>query len=350
VGGRLTLFALLLTGCTDARPVEGRRGESGVHPSGITDPASADFHGKLLEQRHWDFPFCATCHGEDFSGGTSKVSCRTCHEQGPTACTTCHGMPPKTGAHEKHVLGGALGKKYDCSLCHTRPSAWSDPGHIDGRAETRCDSNCHKASTPDWNVGAGAAACGSCHGVPPANHPGGACVTCHPRVTDPTSPLHLDGKVSLGDDSGSCVSCHPNPGGAHKSHVEATHGISPQLACSECHKVPATITSPGHFSSSGRAEVFPSGGIGPIAGASGKQPTWDAASQSCSNTHCHGSATPTWPPAASSYACGSCHGVPPATTIHTGATLVTCFTCHSSTMDASGQIIGNHVNGVVDAQ
>jgi predicted CxxxxCH...CXXCH cytochrome family protein len=326
---RLLLVALLSASCTSARPVEGRRDEHGVHPSGIVDPASPDFHVRLLEQRSYDFGFCATCHGENLT------SCRTCHEQGPTACTTCHGMPPKTGAHEKHVLGGALGKRYDCDLCHTKPMAWNDPGHMDGPpAESTCQGNCHGSTTPAWNAGAGAAQCG----------------TCHPRVTDPASPLHLDGKVSLGDDSGTCLACHPNPGGVHKSHLEAPHNISPKLGCGECHKVPTAVNSPGHLSASGRAEVFPPGGVGPIAGAGGKQPAWNQASGTCSNTHCHGGATLAWAPSASAYACGSCHGVPPSTAIHAGATLTTCSVCHPATMDASGRIIGHHVDGVVDAQ
>ena len=49
----------------DASPV------AGVHPSGILDEASPEFHGKELARRGYDLALCATCHGADYSGGTA---------------------------------------------------------------------------------------------------------------------------------------------------------------------------------------------------------------------------------------------------------------------------------------
>jgi predicted CxxxxCH...CXXCH cytochrome family protein len=180
--------------------------------------------------------------------------------------------------------------------------------------------------------------------------------------------LHLDGKVSLGDDSGTCLSCHPSPGGAHQSHTEATHRLSAKINCTECHVVPKTVNDPGHLSASGEAAVFPAGGVGPIAGAYSAQPTWDQAASRCSDVHCHGGGTklgqdhaasinrqPTWVPGSGALLCGACHGVPPIDTIHDpNWTLTQCAACHPKTIDATGQIlavggVSTHINGVVDA-
>src|SRR6185295_1362164 len=96
------------------------------------------FHGQLARSQGWDLGFCAKCHGADLTGGAAKASCTTCHTEGPTSCKTCHGQPPDTGAHTTHAGGGALGKTFDCTECHTKPAAWSDPGHVkraDGTAD-----------------------------------------------------------------------------------------------------------------------------------------------------------------------------------------------------------------------
>jgi hypothetical protein len=75
-----------------------------------------------------------------FTGGTTGQSCNTCHNKpnGPENCTTCHGSvnaaPPKdlsdnispasrgVGAHQKHLLGGIIGKAVACTECHTVPA------------------------------------------------------------------------------------------------------------------------------------------------------------------------------------------------------------------------------------
>ncbi len=121
-----------------------------VHAAGWTDTASADFHGKAIEAAGWDMSSCQTCHGPDYSGGTSQVSCETCHSGagGPENCASCHGSagsnaPPRdlagnsatsapgVGAHAKHVLGGTLGPKVWCYECHTVPTSVSAAGHVD---------------------------------------------------------------------------------------------------------------------------------------------------------------------------------------------------------------------------
>ena len=368
-----------------------------IHGGGIQNPAASDFHGAVLANTGWDFPLCQSCHGSDFGGGSSGVSCLTCHVDKPTSCSTCHGSTPLSGAHALHVLGGTLlGRRLDCSECHLKPTAWDSPGHIrnpDGTAITgpvpvvfgplanslavatydagTCNNvYCHDTQTPSWSS-TQASTCSSCHGEPPPGHPVGPCSNCHSAVIDAAgklmSPsLHISGKTILGDGSGTCQACHRVLDGAHTSHVEGTHRLAAPIACRECHLVPAQIDSPGHFTADGMASVFPIGGIGPVASADGAMPTYTA--PQCMNTYCHGSGArlskdasvaiiraPLWQPNSGAGRCGTCHGLPPLDGVHDPAWQITqCSQCHGKSVDAFGQIIvtngvSSHLDGVVDA-
>jgi len=381
-----------------------------VHPPGILNPADPDFHANLVRELAYDLPKCAECHGADFAGGKSGQSCRGCHEQGPTACDTCHGQPPATGAHLAHTSGPTLGKRLACAECHVVPTLYTDVGHLflaDGTVDqapaevtfggfaggsldptrrsgppawdgTRCTNvYCHggafgdSAATvpvPMWKGGEGAAKCGGCHGVPPANHAQSGCVRCHARVVDATGAirdqaLHLDGKLSLGDDSGTCLACHPSPGGAHAAHTQALHGVRGPIGCAECHNVPQAVGSPGHIDHPEGAVVFPAGS-GAIARAGGAQASFDRPSGRCADVWCHGGGSPLandtattvqrlpdWNGGAGPAACGGCHGVPPKDATHaSNPTLLQCAQCHGLSIDATGAFVpgGGHLNGVID--
>jgi predicted CxxxxCH...CXXCH cytochrome family protein len=365
-----------------------------VHPTGILDPASDDFHGQELARRNWNFAICATCHGEDFRGGRAKVSCLTCHADGPTACTTCHGQGPTTGAHVVHREVGKLA----CGECHTVPATWDAEGHIlrgsvadpppaevtfGARAQRTIDpadragppsfrdgrcSNvyCHgdvlaaaggTATRPRWSDPAAPGACDRCHGAPPPSHAQDHCATCHPAGAP-----HIDGIVQVGRAAG-CSGCHgdatsPAPPmdlagnvfttalgvGAHRAHTGAPSRLRGPIACETCHLVPRAVGDPGHIDSPLPAEVTL--GLG-----------WDRGSATCTTAWCHGPARPVWT-AIGGASCGTCHGVPPADANHTSAmTLAACATCHPQTVDATGQILvtpgpdgptSHHMNGVVD--
>jgi predicted CxxxxCH...CXXCH cytochrome family protein len=130
-----------------------------AHKTGISDPTSANFHGKYITALNWDMRACKECHGTNYGGGTASPSCNTCHTNtgGPEACNTCHGSfsnasltaPPRdtkgntattyssVGAHSNHLLNATISSVTKCSDCHVVPSTVYATGHLgtDGKAE-----------------------------------------------------------------------------------------------------------------------------------------------------------------------------------------------------------------------
>lgn len=379
------MFALVLASCADPRALSGPCDGCAVtvHAPGILDPASPNFHVNVLKQTNWGFARCAQCHGADFAGGTSSVSCLSCHAAGPTACVTCHGAGPASNAHPAHA-----GANVTCGECHVVPASWDQDGHIlhDGIAitapaqvtfgaragttatwdGTTCSNvYCHGAAlqngggtntSPRWTDPPTPGGCTQCHGAPPptASHARTDCATCHP----PGAP-HIDGIVQVGRTPG-CSGCHgsassPAPPvdlsgnqfttalgvGAHQAHLQASSHISAPVPCTACHAVPSSIDSPGHID----APL-------PVVNAS---LGWDRAQRTCASSYCHGAARPVWT-SSGQVSCGSCHGIPPADASHSPTmTLASCASCHPGTVDAFGNIIvtnqtSEHINGVVDLQ
>ena len=344
-----TLFALLKAWVVDGRLAFAA---GSVHEGGILNPADANFHGRLLRERKWDFAQCSKCHGADLSGGNAGVSCLQCHTQpgGPTSCTTCHGQPPASGAHLAHVSGGALALKLDCTECHLKPAAWNAPGHLldaNGnvkdaaaiafgalagtatpqrsgapafdRSLASCSSvYCHGGAftdaragntTPNWNRGGGEATCGSCHGLPPQSHATTLeCRACHGAVAGPglniaNKALHADGKVQLGDGSGTCSACHGSAASPAPPR-DLSGNTDPTLITVGAHQAHLTAATgiSGPIACSA-CHVVPTAVDSPghidhagpatvafsgLAVADHAAPTWDRASAGCSATYCHG--------------------------------------------------------------
>ncbi len=403
-----------------------------LHERGWMTPTDSNFHGAVLRASAYDYASCRDCHGEDLRGGTSKVDCQTCHkgEKGVDSCSTCHGdgtssAPPKdlshakivsalgVGAHRAHLGEGRWNEALQCTDCHVVPANAEDPGHyreegggMDGVAEvtlrgspgrtalwdrqaaTCSDSYCHAPGGPDpaatkqapvWTATGDQTSCGSCHGIPPANHPGTDCAMCHGTgYTESTvvKALHVNGKVDLRE--GACNTCHgsqENPApprdvsgrtdpalrtiGAHQVHLKANRLAGP-VACSECHRVPQTVGEPGHIDSTLPAEVFPEG-AGTVARADGAVAQYDTNTGTCT-TYCHGAGegaqkdmsaqlmrTPSWTGGTTQILCGNCHGIPPVDENHTpGTQLNQCHTCHGATVDSTGRLkIEPDRNGVL---
>ena len=363
----VALLLFVLAGCAEERRPSQACEDCAVrlHPAGILDPHSEDFHGKLLADINYDFGRCSDCHGDDFGGGKTGVSCLACHEQGPTDCSTCHGPGHEDEIHARHRNG-----QIDCAECHRVPAHWDEPGHIvddDPPAEVqlgaraaitidpgdregvaawdgeRCSNvYCHgdvrpafggTDTRPRWDQQPAEFCSSGCHGLPPPDHVSANCIQCHAGLT------HVDGVVQV---TSGCSGCHgsassPAPPvdldgnqfttaigvGAHQAHLQAPSGLRPPIACETCHVVPALINAPGHIDDR-PAEVKADVG-------------WNRTTETCT-TWCHGVARPRWT-SHGEVVCGSCHGAPPLTPPHTpDHTILTCSECH----------VGPHMNGVLD--
>jgi predicted CxxxxCH...CXXCH cytochrome family protein len=236
------------------------------------------------------------------------------------------------------------------------------------RQTENCAVTCHDSGgarpRPNWNdtkpVG-----CNDCHKSPPANHFPGSCTSCHAEANATGTalsggPLHLDGRVELGNGSGLCGACHgsgtsPWPStGAHLAHENST--LSSPVPCSSCHVVPTSILDSVHLD--GTVHVDFSG----LAVARGSSAAWNGAS--CTSVACHGAnladtpaVVPSWNDTSAAAAqCGACHGIPPSQ--HTTSTDCGRSGCHSGEVEttatgapvitASGRAL--HINGVINVQ
>lgn len=386
--------AMVAAACTDPRPP--LDGDTGIHPPGIDDERSEDFHGRELERRGWDLALCATCHGADYGGTSAAPSCNGCHVRGPTACDTCHPARPTTGAHTTH-----LAREVACATCHVVPTAWDDEGHLrrDGAGDpapaevamsgpaavtvepgdrsgpptydpatgTCAQVYCHgdvlgnaggSTTKPRW-TDTTPTQCSSCHGAPPPSHARSRCAECHP-----SGARHIDGVLDVGDGTPGCGGCHggaqsPAPPrdldgdvfttalgvGAHQAHLTAPSRLSAPIPCAACHVVPTTVGAAGHIDTAGPAEVVAALG-------------WDRTTATCGTAWCHKAAQPVWTRTGEA-ACGTCHGVPPANANHIPSfTLRDCVLCHPNTVDGFGNIkfvagpsgpTTAHLDGDVDA-
>ena len=111
------------------------------------------------------------------------------------------------------------------------------------------------------------------------------------------------------------------------------------MTCDQCHAVPATVDAPGHLDN--QVTIT----FGSLATKGGLAPTYDPATQTCSNTYCHGGARgwranpvvpPSWSQGSEAIVCGACHDLPPPTPVHVaiqtaqgcGTPINPAFACH----------------------
>ncbi len=298
------------------------------HASGWTDGASAMSHGRYLKAKGWQIGECASCHGADFRGGTSGASCFSCHPSFP------HGSgwiaPASPAFHGTFVRNDSWDMR-PCSVCH-------------GEA---------------YDGGATGVSCRQCHTLAagPEN-----CTTCHGSA-NAAPPTDLSGTSAT----------TARGVGAHQTHVTAGGQYSAlTVSCLNCHAVPGSVYSPGHLDTPLPAEVLlrsplavadPTGVPGP--------PAYSADDLRCRNTFCHGNFS--LPAAGSEYAfaysdsvmvglnhaalwtggdaeaaCGTCHALPP--TGHTPAEITECSACHGDVMNPNGTIRNKakHINGKIN--
>lgn len=363
------------------------------HPSGWMNPSDQAFHGVYLKGQNYDASSCTPCHGSDFKGGSSGVSCYGCHPSYPhldtwtnvtsgqshghylkaknwvdTECQPCHG---------ETYTGGTSG--IACFACHSSyPHSQTFPGG-DHTAYMRQTSfplpsckTCHGQTYDGGAVLEEGCLSGGCHvdanGVKKSPE---ACNTCHGSFRAPESeivavapPKGVAGETSTGVPAV----------GAHTAHVTYGNALE-SVACTECHNVPQVWDGPGHIEQSPAEVAFngPLGGKVTGDGTNVPNPTYSGATNSCASTYCHGNwvvrretappeygfayadsvirggvFSPVWTAGSEQAACGAtCHTLPPQGHLASGPT---CNGCHSGVVDAGNNIIDQtlHVNGKVN--
>lgn len=255
------LLALVLGGCGDKNSKAVFSPESGH---------SSDWMLAHKSSARADVESCAECHGENYDGGVSRVSCMSaaavsgfsCHATSPvanqTGCISCHGngpfgttAPNRKNAHTKHTALAGIG----CDICHLN-AGYGTASHAKANAAGGISratvslttySSAHaagSASTFGYTANAGAigGTCSqvSCHGGKVTPDWIGAidltsyadCIKCHePRTT---------GVVSQYNDyySGS----HPVRGNLHTYHI-----VTLSAKCTDCHNIGILTNYQKHF-------------------------------------------------------------------------------------------------------
>lgn len=186
VGGRRTwglvasTLGLLLwvASCSEPTPVEEQ--PIRAHPPEWSDPAKSDWHGTRVALD--GVISCTGCHGEDLRGDLVVPGCDACHDgpgghpatwvkqpepfhgtkvqmEGPMVCTACHG---------DDYRGGWSG--VSCSTCHDgpggHPQGWLDSNAhtFHGRVVTmQGNLDCRRCHGNDLLGGTSGVSCGDCH-------------------------------------------------------------------------------------------------------------------------------------------------------------------------------------------
>lgn len=256
-----------------------------AHPAGWSDPTA---HGYAANTQ--GVGACQACHGTDFNGGSSGVSCNACHggTAWQTTCTFCHGdttraatslnpqlqaAPPvgtkgdqatsalAVGAHQQHLAAGPLAPAFACTECHAIPTGLA---HVDGKAPAMAWGALATASgaTPTWDRAATRTCTNYCHGKTLTGSGG----------TD-TTPVwtQVDGTQAK------CGTCHATTQlgtGEHQRHVA-------RYSCGVCH---------GGYTATAANVSLHVNGKKDVGGSGTSVQSYSTSTKSCTPT-CHGSET-----------------------------------------------------------
>src|SRR5512145_2529057 len=93
----LPAAALVFHACSDPQDAPTAvDNEVSVHGADWLNKNSSDFHGTVLAQQNYNAEDCRPCHGNQYDGGVSGVSCYTCHASYPHPAS---GWVAGSGAH-----------------------------------------------------------------------------------------------------------------------------------------------------------------------------------------------------------------------------------------------------------
>ena len=284
------LLALTLGGCGDKNSKAVFSPEGG-HPS--------EWMSTHKTSARTNIASCVECHGENFDGGVSKVSCMspsavsgfTCHATSPaaslTGCVSCHGISPsgpfgstapnRQFAHPKHTaLTG-------CDTCHLNAGSGS-AGHAranaaGGRSSATVASS---ASFPFVYNANGTCSNVSCHGgkVTPAwsgainivANDNSLCLKCHEQGTSLGVPQY--NSYYSGFNSTRSIT------NMHEFHI-----VGQAANCTDCHNIGTMTNFQQHFG--GIATKTFTAPANTIGGVPTKIGSYTATTKSCANVVCH---------------------------------------------------------------
>jgi predicted CxxxxCH...CXXCH cytochrome family protein len=294
-------MALALAGCGDKNGKAVLSLESG-HPS--------DWLLTHKTSTRADAGSCVECHGENYDGGISRVSCTsatavsgfTCHATSPvvnpTGCVSCHGglpngpfgtvAPNRKSAHTKHT---AL---VGCDTCHLNAGSGT-PGHAKADAAGGRSGATVKLS-PVFNANAVSATFDNT--VKTCSN-----VSCHGgKVTPVWTTGSINIVAGVNGDNSVCLQCHepattagiPNSpqynsfySGLHVFHLaRIVNGFN--INCTDCHNIGTLTNFQQHFGGI-TTGTFTAPGTTIGVGLPTKIGNYDANTKTCSNTvaGCH---------------------------------------------------------------
>ena len=211
----LTVSTLLISSCSELETNLSTPPSLTIHKEGVLNPASDDFHGKLVGTNGEGFDLCRQCHAGDFSGGTAEVDCKNCHI-----------------AIQVHTEGIVTVGASDFHGKFIANSSWN---------LLQCQQ-CHSVS---YAGGVSSPSCKTCHTQLEGPE---ACNTCHGNFNNSSElfpPRDLDGNLTTNF-----------PGvGAHLTHL-TINSLSASASCTNCHTVPAQFNSSGHIDGDSNADII----------------------------------------------------------------------------------------------
>lgn len=197
-------------------------GSSVGHPTGWSDPASANFHGptaKAAVSASGGFGYCQQCHGTDYLGGSSGVSCFSasvngfnCHNGGATSSWP-HSPAPWRGGTHTHTNTDTSNAVY-CAVCHTNGANSSVQPTTPAPAGTAagCFNNtlCHGSNVSAPHPVDGSYRPGTAHGYDAINlnNNGTGLTTCRPCHATPATGANPRFNVAVGTLTSGCETCH----------------------------------------------------------------------------------------------------------------------------------------------
>jgi predicted CxxxxCH...CXXCH cytochrome family protein len=281
---------------------------------------------------------CSTmyCHS-DGSGGAAK-SAAVWGGTLPADCTGCHGGNATsaaviaTGLHPQHINAAAmLGSNYNCASCHNGPvGAGNDrliaatASHVDGTKTIVFSGG------GSWNATAKTCSATVCHAAgkasapqPPAPAWTGTslgCNGCHGRSTTTGAPDYANGGAAV------------PLANSHAKHV---------IAAADCDKCHTTTTTTGTAIKAGStAHTNGTIDVSFNTAKAGSTATWTAATKSCANVSCHGTATPVWGGTLPAN-CTGCHG---GTSLSTAPIATLSHPTHLSRAYGPGTYLGTAIS------